>query len=239
MTITDYASLQAAVAAYMHRDDLTDVIPTFIQLAEQRIYPRLKSAYNRGRGSYTQTSLGQPNTNVYMTGLWIEVDSVAWVPNWTNAIAFRSETKPINLRSVSVDQLNDWRIRFPTTPKAYQLTKLYAAGLGTTVQSPLVENTPATRLNLNSATIEQTFFVTGWKLPVQPLATATQYQDAISLLLAYPGLFLNGALLEAYNYTQDVESYQKMLPVFEAGLAKINSDTRESIWGSGLTMSAV
>lgn len=42
MLITDYASLQSEIAAYLKRDDLTDRIKTFIQLAEARIFSEPK-----------------------------------------------------------------------------------------------------------------------------------------------------------------------------------------------------
>lgn len=38
MSITSYATLQTAVASWLHRDDLTTQIPDFIALAEKRIY---------------------------------------------------------------------------------------------------------------------------------------------------------------------------------------------------------
>lgn len=37
MSITTYAELQTAVASWLHRTDLTDIIPDFITLAESRI----------------------------------------------------------------------------------------------------------------------------------------------------------------------------------------------------------
>lgn len=42
MAIIDYASLQSAVAGYLHRDDLTTNIPDFISLAEARLNRRLR-----------------------------------------------------------------------------------------------------------------------------------------------------------------------------------------------------
>ena len=40
--ITDYASLQAAVADYLNREDLTTQIQTFIQLAEAKFNRELR-----------------------------------------------------------------------------------------------------------------------------------------------------------------------------------------------------
>lgn len=42
MAITDYASLKAEVATYLHRDDLTATIPTFIANCEHRIARALR-----------------------------------------------------------------------------------------------------------------------------------------------------------------------------------------------------
>ena len=42
MSITTYAELQTAVAAWVHRDDLTSLLPTFIDLAEAKLNRRLR-----------------------------------------------------------------------------------------------------------------------------------------------------------------------------------------------------
>lgn len=53
MAIVDYSSLQSAVAAYLHRDDLTTVIPDFITLAEARLNRRLRIRAMENRASGT------------------------------------------------------------------------------------------------------------------------------------------------------------------------------------------
>ena len=42
MTITSYATLQTAIAGFLNRDDLTEAIPTFIQLAEATFNRKLR-----------------------------------------------------------------------------------------------------------------------------------------------------------------------------------------------------
>ena len=42
MTITTYATLKTAIGDFLNRDDLTSVIPTFIQMAEARINRELR-----------------------------------------------------------------------------------------------------------------------------------------------------------------------------------------------------
>ena len=43
--ITNYTTLQSAVADWLNRDDLTATIPTFIQLAEDQLRTRLRGAH--------------------------------------------------------------------------------------------------------------------------------------------------------------------------------------------------
>lgn len=43
MAITDYASLQASIASWLHRDDLTAVIPDFIAIAEDHLSADLEA----------------------------------------------------------------------------------------------------------------------------------------------------------------------------------------------------
>ena len=42
MALTNYADLKATIAKYLARDDLTDVIPDFIVLAENRLRRELR-----------------------------------------------------------------------------------------------------------------------------------------------------------------------------------------------------
>lgn len=43
MAITDYASLQTSIAAWMHRNDLASIIPDFISFAEKRLSAELNA----------------------------------------------------------------------------------------------------------------------------------------------------------------------------------------------------
>lgn len=51
--ITDYGTLKTKVEDYTHRSDLTDEIPSFIQLAESRINSDLEDFAMESRASYT------------------------------------------------------------------------------------------------------------------------------------------------------------------------------------------
>lgn len=60
--ITDYASLQTAVANWLHRTDLTALIPDFISLAEGRM-----SADLNARPMEARTTLSVTSGNAYVT----------------------------------------------------------------------------------------------------------------------------------------------------------------------------
>ena len=46
MSLTTYDELKASVADWLNREDLSSVIPDFIELAENRIFHELRSPYN-------------------------------------------------------------------------------------------------------------------------------------------------------------------------------------------------
>lgn len=62
MAITDYASLQTSVANWLHRTDLTSLIPDFIALAESKLSSDIDS-----RSMETRVNLTTTANNAYVT----------------------------------------------------------------------------------------------------------------------------------------------------------------------------
>lgn len=62
MAITDYASLQASVANWLHRSDLAEMIPDFIALAEAKLCSDVDS-----RSMESRTTLTASAANGYLT----------------------------------------------------------------------------------------------------------------------------------------------------------------------------
>jgi hypothetical protein len=58
--ITDYTSLQETIAQYAHRGDLTEVIPGFIQLCEQRLRTDLRVPDMQATSPITMTTDTEP-----------------------------------------------------------------------------------------------------------------------------------------------------------------------------------
>lgn len=74
MAITNYTDLQSAVADWLHRDDLTNTIPTFIQLAEKQMSRqlRVKNQETEATGTAT-TTIALPADYVQAISLTLEV----------------------------------------------------------------------------------------------------------------------------------------------------------------------
>ncbi len=56
MALSTFSDLKTAVANYLNRDDLTNVIPDFITLTENRINRELRARANVSRVNTTTTS---------------------------------------------------------------------------------------------------------------------------------------------------------------------------------------
>lgn len=80
MALATYTDLQAAVIAWLHRDDLAAVVPDFIALAESRMNRAL-----RVRQQVTTTTLSTVagTATVALPASWLEFESLRLVtPNW-------------------------------------------------------------------------------------------------------------------------------------------------------------
>ena len=107
-TITNYSNLQTTIADFLNRDDLTSVIPTFIQLAEAQMNRDLRHWRMEVRASGQQSS----------------GDAYMQIPaNWLETIRFHitdGGTKPLDL--ISRKALEDKRAgneNMSGTPRYY------------------------------------------------------------------------------------------------------------------------
>lgn len=80
MAITDYASLQASLANWLHRSDLTAMIPDFIALAEAKLSSDLDARSMEARTTLTATAgnayLTLPTDMLEMRRLLLQTDPV-------------------------------------------------------------------------------------------------------------------------------------------------------------------
>lgn len=131
--ITDYDSLKSAVADYLNRQDLTSVIPTFIQLAEAEMSRtlRVRQMLNRSQSTVSDQYISLPDGFLEMRNLRIET-SRGWK----------------SLRAMSPEQIDENRTDFnggnTGEPMGYTLNP-----------SDAIELTPAPD---QSYTVEMTFY---------------------------------------------------------------------------------
>lgn len=91
-SIVDFASLQTAIAAWLHRSDLTSVIPDFIANAEAIMSAKLKSRSMENRATLTATA-----GNAYVA---LPTDMVE-----ARRLVFTSSDPNYTLRYVTPDEL--------------------------------------------------------------------------------------------------------------------------------------
>jgi hypothetical protein len=80
-----YAQLQADIAAYMHREDLTAVLPTFIALGEARIYRDL-----RVPEMHTEATLNTTDGVASLPVRYLDMRDISYNPGNTGSIALTS-----------------------------------------------------------------------------------------------------------------------------------------------------
>lgn len=123
----NYATLQAQVADWMHRVDLTSAIPSFIELAEEQINRTLR---------VRQMEVVLPATAIANNIITPNPDVVDVKELWLSGQA-NNEIKPQSLKTVVVDKTYS----LPTL-YAWQGLNLYFNGAGS-VEGVLYERVPA------------------------------------------------------------------------------------------------
>ena len=99
MAITNYVTLKAAIADFLNRDDLTAVIPTFIDFAQDKINRDLR----------TRQMIARATAN-------IDSQYNAFPPNFLQVRDIRLNTNPVQaLEYVSSEQQNQERSRNATS----------------------------------------------------------------------------------------------------------------------------
>jgi hypothetical protein len=127
--MTDYSSLKTAIASYLGRSDLTDQIPDFIQLAEERLRRELRTrqmlVVARADTTAGDETVGLPTDFLEMRDVHIRTTpatSISYLsPNAFYATARTTEAgKPVNYTILASE------IQFAPIPDdAYSIQMLY------------------------------------------------------------------------------------------------------------------
>ena len=82
MALVTYLDLQSEVSNYLHRSDLTNYIPDFIQLAETKIFRRLRTKDMETAFSSTMATTGTlalPSSYIDLKYAYINTSPVQWL----------------------------------------------------------------------------------------------------------------------------------------------------------------
>ena len=134
MAITNYATLQTAVADFLNRDDLTAVIPTFIQLAEAQFSRELRHWRQQRRVTTTVDEQFENLPSDFIEAIHFYIDG----QHGEKTIEFASMAEISRRKQVLsgtggepvVYTLNSGQIEFiPVPDDSYPLTMVYYAKL--------------------------------------------------------------------------------------------------------------
>ena len=100
MAITNYTTLQSAIADFLNRDDLTAVIPTFIQLAEAQMQREIRHWKMEARVSGQQSA---GDEYMQIPADWLETIRMHITGSGTSAITMTSRAAMADIRAKNED----------------------------------------------------------------------------------------------------------------------------------------
>jgi hypothetical protein len=103
MAITNYTNLQTTIADFLNRDDLTAVIPTFIQLAEAQINREIRHWQMEARVSGQQSAGDQ---YMQIPNDWLETIRLHLTGSGTSAVTMTSRAAMADIRAKNEDISN-------------------------------------------------------------------------------------------------------------------------------------
>ena len=100
MAITNYTNLQTTIADFLNRDDLTSVIPTFIQLAEADMNRQVRHWKMESRSTGTQDAGDQ---YMQIPSDWLETIRLHLTGSGTSALTLTSRAAMADIRAKNED----------------------------------------------------------------------------------------------------------------------------------------
>jgi hypothetical protein len=100
MAITNYTDLQTTIADFLNRDDLTSVIPTFIQLAEADMNRQVRHWKMESRSTGTQDAGDQ---YMQIPSDWLETIRLHLTGSGTSALTLTSRAAMADIRAKNED----------------------------------------------------------------------------------------------------------------------------------------
>lgn len=144
MALSTYADLQSAVANWLHRSDLTSIIPDLITVAESRIGREVRSRYQEQRVQTTAANyISLPSDYVSMRSIWIVTSPYTMLSYLDPTAFFNQYNDTTTGRPVAYTIIGD-EVRFgPDPSSAYTVEMWYykkLTALSSSVNSLYTEN---------------------------------------------------------------------------------------------------
>ena len=237
--ITTYGELKAEVARWTDREDpdFLGRVPSFVRLAESRIYRNLRTRENEFVKTWTETDA--PLTPLDLPGNFREIKTLnldGRALQNVSPLDFRNrqaegtagETQFFTQIERKLHLLN-WRTEAPVDPEEWGTFTIELIYWGTESITEMAYWGTPTNPNQEPPS--------GGTAP----ATMIREDDATSRLLQVaPDVYLYGALHHAFNYLQEPGLAQQALQSFSLAMAQVEAEYAEAdLTGSPLSISSV
>ena len=202
MAISTYDTLKSGIADFLNRDDLTAVIPTFIDLAQGQINRDV-----RHWKMETTAQLGIDGDYAYMPADWLETKNAQYYPDIAHATKFSP------LEYLSQNAFDERKVNSESEigdPKYYTLAALDGSALMMLFPQP--KELLNDRVNLS--------YLNSLDLGV---SSPNNW-----LIEDYPDVYLYGSLIHAAIYLKDDERLALFSQMYGAAVQRINASSDES-----------
>jgi hypothetical protein len=203
MTISTYDTLKSGIADFLNRDDLTAVIPTFIDMAQGQI--------NRDVRHWRMETTAQQDVvddYTYLPDGWLEIKNAQYYPD------INDYTKFFPLEYLSQNAFDERKVNSENKigdPKYYTLAGLN--GLGVMMLFPH----PKDLSNNDKINVS---YLKSFDLGVS--------NDNNWLLEDYPDVYLYGSLIHAAIYLKDDERLALFSQMYGAAVQRVNASSDEA-----------
>lgn len=202
MAISNYTNLQTGIADFLNRDDLTSVIPTFIDLAQGQI--------NRDVRHWKMETTAQQGTlddYAYLPSGWLEIKNAQYYPDINNV------TKFTPLEYLSQNAFDERKMNSENKigdPKYYTLAALNGTALMMLFPQPKASEDDKVNLSYLKSFDLGDGSSNNW------------------LLEDFPDVYLYGSLIHAAIYLKDDERLALFSQMYGAAVQRVNASSDEA-----------
>lgn len=202
MAISTYDTLKSGIADFLNRDDLTSVIPTFIDLAQGQI--------NRDVRHWKMETTAQQGTlddYAYLPSGWLEIKNAQYYPDINNV------TKFTPLEYLSQNAFDERKMNSENKigdPKYYTLAALNGTALMMLFPQPKVSEDDKVNLSYLKSFDLGDGNNNNW------------------LLEDFPDVYLYGSLIHAAIYLKDDERLALFSQMYGAAVQRVNASSDEA-----------